>query len=231
MHPALSIVYALLAGLLPALLWLWLFRREDSTHPEPRPLILLSFIGGMVAVAFVIPVERFSLGFLVGTPLIIAWAAAEEIFKLMAAYLTVLWRSSVDEPIDAMIYMITVALGFAAAENALFVLGPLLNEDFTRSILTGNLRFLGASLLHVLSSSVIGLSLALSFYMKSSRRHWYLLTGTGAAIALHALFNFFIIGSTGAGVQEVFRVFYFVWVGIIILFLFFEKVKRIARPH
>lgn len=229
MHIVSVLGYALLGGLIPALLWLWLFLREDRAHPEPRSLITLSFIAGMVAVVAVIPIERFSMQFLQGTTLIVAWAAIEEICKMLAAYLTVMWRTTVDEPIDALIYMIAVALGFAALENALFILGPLLEKDIVRSLITSDLRFLGASLLHVLASSIIGASIALSFYMQSTRRHWYLFTGTMLAIALHTLFNFFIIGGGGASEVDVFKVFYAVWVGIILLFLFFEKAKRITK--
>ena len=37
----------------------------------------------------------------------------------------ILWRRDVDEAPDYVIYMITVALGFAAAENMLFLFSPL----------------------------------------------------------------------------------------------------------
>jgi RsiW-degrading membrane proteinase PrsW (M82 family) len=224
-----SISYALFGGLMPARFWLWLFLREDRAHPEPRSLIALSFIGGMAAVICVIPIERFSMHFFDGTALIIIWAAIEEILKVTAAYLTVMWRRSVDEPIDALIYMISAALGFTALENALFILGPVLSNDLLAGALTGDLRFLGASLLHVLSSSLVGAAIALSFYMGSTKRHWYLLTGLIAATALHATFNFFIIGDGSDVSTDIFRVFYAVWIGIILLFLFFEKAKRITR--
>jgi hypothetical protein len=45
---------------------------------------------------------------------------------------------------------------------------------------------------------------------------------------LHTLFNFFIMDASG---QTVLGVFMFVWMGIIILFLIFEKVKLIERTH
>ena len=35
---------AFLAGLIPALFWLWFWLREDKAHPEPRALIATSFI-------------------------------------------------------------------------------------------------------------------------------------------------------------------------------------------
>ncbi len=86
----------------------------------------------MVAVAVVIPIEKFVqpyMGDVAWLPpmtlLFIAWAFIEEITKFLAAYVTVLRRAEDDEPIDPVIYMVTTALGFAAAENTLFLLSPL----------------------------------------------------------------------------------------------------------
>ena len=47
-------ILAFILGLIPALVWLWFWLKEDI-HPEPAKMITLSFIGGMVAVLFVLP--------------------------------------------------------------------------------------------------------------------------------------------------------------------------------
>jgi RsiW-degrading membrane proteinase PrsW (M82 family) len=47
--------YGLLGGLLPALLWLWFFLKEDSKRPEPKWLILAAFLAGMLAVILALP--------------------------------------------------------------------------------------------------------------------------------------------------------------------------------
>jgi len=39
-----TVIYVLLGGIVPTLLWLWFWRREDRLHPEPRRLILLAFV-------------------------------------------------------------------------------------------------------------------------------------------------------------------------------------------
>src|SRR3989344_7198367 len=125
MSELIPVLAALGGGMLPALAWLWFWRREDSKHPEPRKLIALAFFAGMVTVAIVIPIQKFVVVYLVSQTLIFtAWSAIEEVMKYFVARITVLWRRDDDDPIDPVIYMVTVALGFAAIENALFLLSP-----------------------------------------------------------------------------------------------------------
>jgi protease PrsW len=227
MISAQTLLYALLGGILPALLWLWFFLKEDKRRPEPRGLILLSFIAGMIAVPLVVPFEKFVDGRFAGAAVIILWAGIEEIFKFGAAYIAVLKRKEMDEPIDTVIYMITVALGFAALENALFLLNPLTEGDIINTILHGNLRFVGAMLLHTLSSATIGVAMAFAFYKGRRLKKVYALFGVILAIVLHSLFNFSIINSDG---EKMFAVFLSVWIGIIVIILLIEKIKLIISP-
>ena len=217
---------AIAGGAFPALAWLWFWLREDS-HPEPKRLLLLAFIAGAITVGIVIPIQRYAATFLVSTTAIfVAWSTIEEIMKYVAARVTVLWRHEDDEPIDPVIYMITVALGFAALENTLFLLSPLSGHNVWETILTGNLRFVGATLLHVLSSAVVGLALAFSFY-KSRRAHiLYVLGGVILASVLHSGFNFLILNTPEEYLLHIFAI---VWMGVIAVLAGVEFVKRI-RP-
>src|SRR6185436_15032899 len=98
MSEVLGIGAAALGGVLPALAWLWFWLREDSKHPEPRRLIALAFIAGMVCVAVAVPVEKFVQGYLTTTVLIFtAWSIIEEVLKYLFAYATVLRRREDDE--------------------------------------------------------------------------------------------------------------------------------------
>jgi len=124
--------------------------------------------------------------------------------------------------------MITIALGFAALENALFISNLMNAGSVTNTLLTGNFRFLGATLLHVLASGTVGAFMAFSFYKKDVLKIAYSTLGLFIAIVLHALFNFFIIDASG---ETILGVFLFVWMGIIVLFLVFEKVKLIEKHH
>lgn len=219
---------AFLGGVIPALLWLFFWLLEDRCKPEPKKLIFVSFLGGALAVPFVLPFQQFALAYLSGTSVLIAWAVVEELFKFGAAYFVALRNRALDEPIDAIIYMITAALGFSALENTLFLLGPLGDGNTLAGILTGNLRFVGATLLHTLASATIGVSIAVSFYKSVSVKRLFLAAGITLAIALHALFNHFILKDGGSGA---FTVFLFVWIGVIVVMLFFERVKNPAKNY
>ena len=217
------------AGLIPALVWLifWLF--EDIRRPEPRRLVIRTFFVGMAAVLVVLPLEKMAIdtGLPVGLPLLFIWAAIEEITKLVLAFIFILRSSAVDEPIDLPIYFISIALGFAALENTLFLWTPITDGKLLESIVTGNLRFIGASLIHVLSSAVVGGALAFAFYRERMTKFWFGTIGVILAISLHAVFNFLII-TTGA--SRILTVFLGVWVGIVFLLLALERVKAMRRP-
>jgi RsiW-degrading membrane proteinase PrsW (M82 family) len=195
----------LVLSLLPPLLWLAFYLQEDR-HPEPKRLVLLAFIGGMIAAiaAVVIEVLLFArepvfpglLGALfpalVGAslPLLIGVSLVEEYLKYFAVRFTVLSHPDFNEPVDAMIYMVTAALGFAALENVMFLV-PVFEMSLSDGVGLTATRFFGANLLHALSSAIVGYFLA--------RHHWSpwrkhaIALGIFLAVVLHTLFNYFII--------------------------------------
>ncbi|MCA9364043.1 PrsW family intramembrane metalloprotease [Candidatus Kaiserbacteria bacterium] len=222
------IAIAFLFGLIPALFWLWFWLREDRQHPEPKRLIISAFIAGMLVVPVALPLQKYALDTFYGNTIVFVWVIIEEVLKYSAALIVVLWNRAVDEPIDTIIYMIAIALGFSALENALFVFNPLVSGAYTDSLLTGNFRFLGATLLHILASGTVGVAMALSFYKRSRVKILSATVGLFIAIVLHALFNFSIMEAHGGAILGVFM---FVWIGIIVLFLAFEKAKLIEKCH
>lgn len=224
-----QIFYAILSGLLPALLWLWFWLREDNLHPEPRERVMKTFIAGICVVLFVLPVQMFFSSTIDHeSSKYLVWAFSEEFFKFLAAWIVAISTDVMDEPIDAVIYMITVALGFAAIENTLFVLKPIFEGDLVRSIVTTNLRFIGATLLHVVSSASVGLCIAMAFYHNRETRRIALVSGLILATALHTAFNLFIIK---ASTDDTLRIFSAVWIAVVILLFLFEKVKTITPNH
>ncbi len=222
---------ALLGGILPAIFWLWFWLKEDKLHPEPRGLIILSFLIGMLATALAYPIEKNIAEHVPASDLslLFLWSVTEEGLKFLGIYIVALRTKYFDEPIDAVIYFMTIALGFAALENTMFLFNPVGDGDAMATILLGNFRFIGATLLHVAASGIVGVMLALTFYKSRIDREIAGLLGLIIAIVLHTLFNFSIIASEGAYLYEV---FVGLWIFIIGILLACEKIKRLApRSH
>ncbi len=221
------LIVSFLGGLVPALVWLWFWLRQDKERPEPRGLLFLSFILGMTAVIFAIPIQRFITTLISdGNTLIVVWAAIEELLKFLAVSLLVFHSLYLDEPVDYPIYFMTTALGFAAFENTIFLIHPITVDGTTTSILTGTLRFMGATLLHAVATGTIGIFLGLAFYKNIFVKFLYLLFGIASAIALHSIFNFFIMDESG---KNFLNTFAFLWVTTIIVMLLFEKLRRMSK--
>jgi len=222
-----AFIYAFLGGLLPALVWLYFWLKEDSKCPEPRHLIFFAFVLGMIAVPLVLPFQKWALAHYgeISFSVVFVWAAVEELMKYGVLAAAILWRRAVNEPIDAMIYMITAALGFAALENTLFLLSPIANGNLIDGFITGNLRFLGATLLHLLASGVVGFAMAISFYAHKKLMPIYTAIGLILAIALHTIFNLLILSGEG---YNTLTAFFFVWIGIVVILILFE-VARFTR--
>jgi RsiW-degrading membrane proteinase PrsW (M82 family) len=224
------LIIAFLGGIIPSLLWLWFWLKEEE-KPEPKMLLTAVFIMGMAGVIVVLPIENFiETHVSANMSQIILWASAEEIIKYLA-FLVVLYKTDyTNEPIDWPIYLITTALGFAALENTFFLIKPLSTSGATLSFLTassmGQLRFLGSTLLHAISSGIIGIAMGISFFMEEWKRKWFLFFGFIAAIALHTGFNFFIIRNDGS---DFLKVLAFLWVVTIIVMLLFEKIRRMSE--
>jgi RsiW-degrading membrane proteinase PrsW (M82 family) len=158
------------------------------------------------------------------------WAVLEESFKFMAAFAGGLHSKENNEPVDGLVYMITAALGFTALENILFLLNPLLlpQADIAGGVITGSIRFIGASLLHTISSGVIGIALAFSLYKSRRRQIANVLAAFVIAVAIHTAFNLFVMHESSLSTPMAFAG---VWTGVAILLLFFERIKALRRER
>lgn len=243
-----TLVYAFFVGLLPAVIWLWFWLHEDKEHPEPRSTLTLTFTTGMAMIFLTIPLESIFVKCIAGGDIVcppinfpllphwqfLAWATIEEVLKFAAVLIAALHTQAYDEPIDAIIYMMCAALGFAALENMLFILPhiiPNINAGFVSSVFITNLRFIGANLLHVVASSTIGIALALSFYKTRKEKILWVFGGLVTAIMLHWLFNLFIMySSTDNGNSKgIFLIFATVWLVMMGFVLVFEKIKKMRN--
>jgi RsiW-degrading membrane proteinase PrsW (M82 family) len=216
----------LLFGLLPGFAWLIFYLGEDP-HPEPKRLIALTFFAGIAFGFFTIIVEQifnmkmgqlgideFSIVSLFGLAMI------EEVMKFSAAYFAVGKSPDLDEPIDRMVYMVVAALGFATLEN----LGAITNIPlhgavvFSAVLETASLRFVGATLLHSLTSAIVGYHWAKGVVQNKVVKG--LLVGFICAATLHTIFNYLILNYGSV----VYTIVFLVIVGFFVL-NDFEKLK------
>ncbi len=199
-------IYVLL-GVSPSLIWLLFYLHKDS-HPEPKSLVLKVFIlGALFAGPMAILMQlfflwlsqpswdflsflhnmaqrnwRFFFNILVIAPL------TEEFLKYAVVHWQILKNPAFDEPLDAMLYLIISALGFAAIENItnIFFLNNLTLNNALANTLA---RFLSATLLHTLTSGLLGYFLAKSLF-DFKKRFKIFFSGLFLAIAAHSFYNF-----------------------------------------
>src|SRR3989344_6797074 len=188
-------------GLTPSLVWLFFYSRKDC-HPEPKNLLAQTFLMGIIISPLAI-LFQFSFANIASTIMGVGqattqnssyfffWAAAvEEVIKFYAVRILILRNPDFDEPIDAMIYMITAGLGFAAMENIL-VMFRVFPDGTQTALATWALRFTGATLLHALSSGLMGYFLAMSWFFRDHRRKLVII-GLIMATIFHFTFNTFL---------------------------------------
>lgn len=229
-------LYGIVAGIVPPLLWLWFWLKENNLHPEPRATLAKCFFLGMAGVFVALLFQWLSAPLFAPADNFhryIVWAAIEEIVKFGVVFFVAFGvfgaaKSKIDEPIDAMIYMITAALGFAALENTLFMFGAVSDSNLTSVLVVGDMRFIGAILVHVVSSALVGFMIAVSLYSVRKLKVIAIAVGLALATALHAAFNLSIINGTSA---DTFKVFAWVWGAAVILILIFEEIKGFEMKH
>lgn len=221
----LAVISVIILALLPGFAWLVFYLGEDS-YKEPKRLIALAFSAGFIVSIIAVVVEwifskqitgfgiqEFSIISLIGLAFI------EEILKFFAAYFSVSKDPKFTEPIDAMIYSIVAALGFATFENiGILAFTQYQNNFFEIIFQTSLLRFVGATLLHSLASGVVGYYWAKGIILKKTKR--FVFFGILIASILHAMFNYLIINYENI----TYAIIFLMIVGLFVL-IDFEKIK------
>lgn len=209
------IAYAVLGGILPTFLWLYFWTKQASGH-EPRGLIALSFIIGAIVVPITIPVQHIANDYFGRWEWFVFIAAGiEELLKFLVMRMVVMRSDLIKQPADYTTYMIAAALGFAALENSLYMLKPLLANNIELAINTGNMRFLGSTVIHAVSSASFGLWVGLSYCSNGFNRLISAVIGLATAITLHGIFNYFIMDSSKTVVTTTIIVAWVAMLGIV----------------
>lgn len=188
-----SVPLAVLASLVPGLLWVWYFYRADRYDPEPKRLVYRTFVTGMLAVfpaaLLETPVRPLLAAFpsLIGMfgVVVLGIGLVEEGVKLFVVYRGVYGRAEFDEVMDGIIYGTTAGLGFATLETFLYI--------FRFGIAVAPARALLTALAHASFSGLAGYQLGVAKFASPEARRRLLLSGLAVATLLHGLYDFLIL--------------------------------------
>ena len=211
------LIIFLISFILP-LIWFIYFSSKDK-HPEPFLWIFIAFFLGMMAGVVSYYTEGFFSQLDISEKyLYFLNAFVEEFFKFLFVFIIIFPKKVFDEPVDGMVYMIASAFGFAFLENSLFLFSSFSSnayflkiDKYSLILLIGFFRFLGANLLHILSSALIGYGYSMALKV---RRVFPFLISFISAWILHFIFNSIIIfSSPGSRIKDI--PFYFNFIFLI----------------
>lgn len=175
--------------------YVWFRDRHDK---EPLSLLAFSFLLGTLSV---IPAVLFSLGMsqaglAVGPELsqvlvfaFVTVALSEELSKFIFLRFGPYRSRHFNEPYDGIIYAMMIGMGFASAENVMYVFGQ---ETFEQSVQVARVRALTAVPAHATFAALMGYFAGLARFSRQGSTV-FLLTGLLLATLFHGSYDFFLM--------------------------------------
>jgi RsiW-degrading membrane proteinase PrsW (M82 family) len=217
-----------LLSLFPCLLWLWYFSSRGRHKRPSRSLLAITFVLGALATGPALGINLLgqsavnaifkdteSAHLLV---LLLVVGPVEETVKFLVVFGYAWRKQEFDEPLDGVIYSASAALGFAAAENLIY----LAQHDPTLVLMRGPLSNPG----HALFSALWGLSLSRAKAKPNLLRARLPILASGllAASVIHSLFDILLVAAARWSV-------YFFVILIIAMIGLFIMVRSRIRFH
>ncbi len=126
-------IVGVLVALVPAVIWLFVFYKQDRLEPEPKQYVLGIFIlGGLLAAAIGQPIiqDSFRIQEWSGHSWVISILGSifiagfiQEFLKYAAVRYSIYYSSEFDERVDGIIYAAAAGLGYATVLNLQYVIG------------------------------------------------------------------------------------------------------------
>lgn len=149
-----------------------------------------NYLSGFASTNFVEMLVLFLLMFFLVAPI-------EELLKFFVIDTAIRIKPSfLDQIIDGIKFGVVVGLGFAAIENLVYFYRPLLSGDSTFFLKLFLTRFLISTLAHSLYTGIMGYYIGLSRLYRLHSGH-FIRKGLIIAIAMHGVFNFFLLINLG----------------------------------
>ncbi len=210
---SLTIALSILFAFVPSFGWLVFWYRKDKSEPEPKRMIAMAFVFGMLAVLPLLAIRwqlQYSPNLMASItsfskmlPIValvvggILFAVLEESLKHFATLrLGKKLRIEFTQIVDGVVYSISAALGFAFAENLFYFYTLLQFYNLSDTTLWTIIAFrgFGTTLGHALFSGIFGLFWGHAFLSSSvTPRHSY------------SVSNFFHQGFDRARLHIIFR--------------------------
>jgi RsiW-degrading membrane proteinase PrsW (M82 family) len=180
-----------LVAVVPSAVLLWLFVSSDK-YPEPAGALVSSFLLGVLIVLGIYLLYPFlslvASGLPADNPYVVGAthafllaAVPEEAFKFIVLRRYCVNHPAFDEPMDGIVYGVTVSLGFATAENLLYVLDGGMHVAVGRAFL--------AVPCHALVGAVMGYHVGLAAFSRGERSGLYA-KALLLSILFHGLYDF-----------------------------------------
>ncbi len=210
------IILAVLPGFIITGYILW----RDRNEPEPLYLIAVCFVFGAISTYPAMKMEEFGMFdlYIINSPdilmtftfafLIVGFS--EELMKYIFLRYYIYPKKEFSEPMDGIVYSVTISMGFATLENILYIV--LRTEDFNEALEIAYSRMLTAVPAHAAFSMTMGYFVGIA-KTAPHKESLYLLCGLFGAVLLHGLYDFFIFQE----MSKALTVFTFVTLGIALL--------------
>lgn len=223
-----ELLLILVSALAPAVLLFFYIRKRDEKRPEPVKELLKAFGGGVLSailaiclalVLGVIGLYSESYDSVLGAVRLSFFGAAlpEEVAKFFFFWLVVRKNRFFDERVDGIVYASCVALGFAALENIMYLIG-----NYDSWVTVGVTRAIFSVPGHFFFGVLMGYYYSLVMFKNPSTFNMCMVLV--APIVAHTLFNSMLMsmslsGGTSASLASL----------LLILFIFFfTRLRKMA---
>jgi len=187
-------VLAFIIAVAPAGALLWYIRHLDKYEPEPWWLLGRLFLAGALSAIPIYFVEGYLSGLspytgFVGTlfTAFVVVGLTEELGKGLFAFLAIWRRPEFNEVLDGIVYFGVAHMGFAMAENLLYVFQ---RGDIYEGLLTAMVRTTTAVPMHVVVGMIMGYHVGVTRFARRTREKvLHLAEGAILPVLLHGLYD------------------------------------------
>ena len=187
-------IFLILAAVLPSFLLVYYIFRKDKLRPEPKNQLIKGFFYGVGSAVLVIlaltPIvdvsQETTQSSLVSAVFQAFFSAAipEELAKFLMLWLLVRGNRYFDEHIDAVVYSVCVGMGFAGAENLLYLF-----NNYDSWVTVGVVRALISVPGHFFFAVAMGYYYSLAHFGDIAQRRTNLCLALAVPILMHGVFD------------------------------------------